>query len=84
MLKRFWFEFEHCNYPTVFNIGCGVTAYDYDDAVNILKERMFSGQVLPTITRVIPDVDVRELDQGHVIPNMGLVTQRGVWFPLSF
>lgn len=40
MLKRFWFEFEHFNYPTVFDIGCGVTAYDYDDAVNILKERM--------------------------------------------
>jgi hypothetical protein len=84
MLKRFWFEFEPFGHPTALNIGCGVTARDYDDAVNILREHVFTGQPFPKVLRVLPDVDVRGLDKDHVIPNMGVVTQRGVWFPLGF
>lgn len=30
---------------------------------------------------IIEDIDIRQLDQGHVIPNMGVVTFEGVWFP---
>lgn len=30
---------------------------------------------------VVPDVDVRTLDEGHVIPNMGPPAIRGVWYP---
>jgi hypothetical protein len=29
----------------------------------------------------VEDVDVRDLDAGHVLENMGDVTRRGVWFP---
>ena len=28
--------------------------------------------------------DVAELDQGHVIPNMGNMLKRGIWFPLGY
>jgi len=31
--------------------------------------------------KVVEDVDVRTLDQGHVVPNMGAVNFPGVWFP---
>jgi hypothetical protein len=36
---------------------------------------------MPSPLAVIEDVDVRELDQGHVVPNMGDPTVRGVWYP---
>lgn len=83
-MRRFWFEFEPFAYPTALNIGCGVTANDYDDAMSILRDRVFTAQVFPTVVRVLTDVNVQDLDKDHVIPNMGVVTQRGVWFPLGF
>jgi hypothetical protein len=30
------------------------------------------------------NLDIRTLDQGHVIPNMKDPTLRGVWFPLGY
>jgi hypothetical protein len=30
---------------------------------------------------VTEDVDIQTLDQGHVLPNMGVPSERGVWFP---
>ncbi len=30
---------------------------------------------------VVDNVDIRSLDQNHVIPNMGVVVNHGVWFP---
>ena len=85
-MKRFWFEFDTSTLkfvPYGTNIGCGVTAYDYEDALSILEERVFQAQ-LPGMTAVIPDVDVRNLDQNHVIPNMSSPNSRGVWFPQGY
>jgi hypothetical protein len=33
------------------------------------------------VEHVVEDVDVSQLDAGHVLPNMGDPTLRGVWFP---
>jgi hypothetical protein len=33
------------------------------------------------VLEVVEDVDVRDLDQGHVVPNIGPVNFRGVWYP---
>ena len=30
------------------------------------------------------DIDVRALDPNHVLPNIGNVTSRGIWFPLGY
>ena len=38
-------------------------------------------EILDDNIEVIEDIDIRLLDQGHVIPNMGVVTFEGVWFP---
>lgn len=81
-LHRFWFSFEDLPPFSILNVGCGVTAYTYDDALQILKDRVFA-QSLPA-SSVIADVDVSTLDENHVRPNMGVVTQRGVWFPLGY
>src|SRR5438105_2342288 len=65
-------------------LGCGVTAYDYDDAVRLLREHICKADPLPPIRRVIENVDVSALDRGHVLPNMGVPVWRGIWFPRGY
>jgi len=36
------------------------------------------------IASSVEDVDVRTLDQGHVIPNMLPPDRRGVWYPMGY
>lgn len=81
LLKRYWFAFQRFNKPTPLNFGCGVTARDYDDAIWLMQERIFKGNELPRIVECREDVDVSALDARHVLPNIGLVTVRGIWFP---
>jgi hypothetical protein len=83
-LRRYWFNFETFARPTPLNLGCGVTAYDYADATNLLREGMFSGKELPLIVGCVEDVDVSTLDPKHILPNLGLVDVRGIWFPQGY
>ena len=62
-------------------LGYGVTAVDRHDAERLLRAVVFNDQALPDPVEVVQDIDVRDLDQGHVLPNMGDPTVRGVWFP---
>ena len=81
-LTRYWFEFEPAEQPTWWSIfGCGVTAYDYEDAVTLMREHVFKDRELPPISRCVKNVDIRTLDSGHVRPGMGVVVFRGVWYP---
>jgi hypothetical protein len=82
-LHRYWFEFGGPRHalPLGAWLGCGVTAVDRADAERLLVDGPFRGKPLPPVERIIEDVDVGELDAGHVLPNIGDVTQRGVWFP---
>lgn len=82
-LRRYWFIFPKSAKPSPLNIGCGVTAYDYDDAIDLLRQRVFNGGE-PSVAEVIADVDVSTLDKRHVLPNMGSTVVRGVWFPLGY
>lgn len=86
-VTQYWFEFETTQIRDLspgLSIGCGITAYDYDDAISILRQRVFKGQAIPALKDRKENVDIRTLDQGHVIPNMKDPTLRGVWFPLGF
>jgi hypothetical protein len=58
-----------------------VTAVDRSDAELLVRTAVFGGLALPADVEVIDDVDVRALDQGHLVLNMGDPTVRGVWFP---
>ncbi len=83
-LTRFWieFDFEDMNPPDpLLTWGCGVTGAELSDCLDLIQERLLEGRALPPIRRVTEDVDVRQLDQRHVIPNMGPPIWRGVWFP---
>jgi hypothetical protein len=74
-LRRFWF-------PLSYGFGIGVTAATEAQARALAEEarkELFPPEA--TFLGVIPDVDVRTLDEGHVIPNMGPPAIRGVWYP---
>jgi hypothetical protein len=82
-LRRYWFTFEKFPAPTVLNLGCGVTAYDLEDAMNLMRDRIFKGTV-PTVIDSKEDIDVSKLDRKHILPNMGSTVERGVWFPMGY
>ena len=62
------------------SLGVGVTARSEEDAIDLLR------QVWPAdrIVSIHAISDIRELDQGHVVPNMGNWLRRGIWFPLGY
>ena len=83
LLTAYWFEFEG------WGIGsyAGVTAYSLDDAKYLLKKQFFEGLLkieTPQIKKVIENVQFKDLDQNHIVPNMGPITERGVWYPDLF
>ena len=84
MLKRFWFVRNTEDRFGVHNYG--VTANTKDEATDILMKYLtkFDREESKRIkkdTEVIENIDVRLLDQNHIIPNMGVVTFKGIWWP---
>lgn len=80
---RYWFEFKRTD-DTILHgvqIGCGVTAINYSDALQILITKLFKDTAIPEIINCIENVDIRNLDQAHVIPNMWAPGERGIWYP---
>lgn len=83
LLHRYWFTFSVRPYHSL-RMGCGVTAYDLDDALNVLERVVFAKEGELEIEKVIEDVDISTLDKGHVIPNMEVPLWRGGWFPKGY
>lgn len=66
----------------------GVTAFSKDHAITLITNEALKGSFIEPMakeindnTEVIEDIDIRILDQNHVIPNMGAVTFQGIWYP---
>ena len=79
-MQPYWITFERVPRPFMLNLGMGVTGRSEADA-----KRIASAVVADmTILGIAPVTDLATLDQGHVIPNMGDISQRGVWFPLGY
>lgn len=74
LLHRYWF-------PISFERGIGVTAYSVEDAMQLLESLLSQRIAEIDLQSVVEDVDIRALDQNHVIPNMGLPNVRGIWYP---
>ena len=86
-LTRYWIEFERTeNGEYLFEIpmGFGVTAYNSQDAVKILKEKVFIDCNVPPIKNITENVNVSKLDNNHILPNMAPPNWRGIWFPLGY
>lgn len=86
-LIRYWIQFEFgeapYHYASYMSLrgGCGVTAYDLADALVVLREKLFKTDPIPRIKTVCENIDVSTLDPGHILPNIGITVDRGVWFP---
>lgn len=64
-------------------LGLGVTAWSLEDALRIVTALGF-GRYLPENLEdltVREGITVAELDQRHVVPNMGPIVLRGMWYP---
>jgi hypothetical protein len=84
---RYWFEFDFESYvPVPFGtkMGCGVTAFSYEDALSIINDKIFNKNPIAPIKRIVENIDVSTLDAGHILPNIGLSNVRGIWFPLGY
>jgi hypothetical protein len=66
-------------------LGFGITARDWDDAMLLLAEAgrvCLAAPVDATMIKASKEItSIDELDQGHVVSNMGSMLCRGVWFP---
>ena len=65
--------------------GFGITARDWEDAISLLKEAARVSMGRPADEAMIDSWkevrNVSELEQDHVVPNMGMMLRRGVWYP---
>src|SRR6187551_1874204 len=81
LLTAYWIEFETVGMGSQF----GVTAFSLDVAKFLIKEQFFKGllseTVIPQIRKVTENIQFKDLDQNHVVPNMGPISERGVWYP---
>lgn len=87
MLTRYWFEFASQKLPEQGlslvcwpPAACGVTAYDYLDAVKLIFYLVSRDGGIPTIRQVSTDVDVSQLPE-FVRKYTGCPAWRGVWYP---
>ena len=74
LLHRYWFR-------TKQHLGFGVTAYSIEDAKSLVHDAARRIGWSCEVIEIVEDIDVRELDQNHVVSNMELPNFRGVWFP---
>ena len=62
--RRFWFKFAPFGYPTPLNLGCSVTAHDLDDALRLIKERVFRVRRCQKYWRLSRTLILRHLIKG--------------------
>lgn len=86
-LKRYWFEFEFpaprlSHYGYIPACGCcGITAFDYDDALKIMRLFILRDNEEPIFSRTVKNIDVSTIEDMNIIPNLGVPVWRGVWYP---
>jgi hypothetical protein len=81
-LSRFWATLGNPPAFSPLGLGCGLTAFGPDDARTLINDSILSKYPEVELVELAEDVDVSKLD-AHVLPNIGDVTARGIWFPLG-
>lgn len=87
LYTRYWFTFRPMAEGPLkdgFGYGCGVSAFDKDDAISLLKSRVFGSGVMPGIESCVENIDISTLDKDQVAHKMSKPDQRGIWFPLGY
>jgi hypothetical protein len=84
-VEVFWIQFVDATaLPPGMHLGCGITAYDQSDVMQIFADRVHISHPDLKIASVRRVLSIDELEQGHVRPNMGNFLIRGIWFPLGY
>lgn len=78
LLKTFWIEAPGSNVA-----GFGVTAFSCEDAFELLHACGHSFSPDDSQVRVTEGIRVEDLDQQHIMPNIGPLILRGVWYPCA-
>jgi len=78
LLTAYWFELDS------YFKQIGVTAYSIEDAKKLINDSAFTKQELPRIIKITENIQFKDLDQNHVVPNIGPIAERGVWYPNFF
>jgi hypothetical protein len=79
LLDTFWFTFpQDLHMP----FGIGVTAYSEADAYELMHERGVSDWFANAKEIVVQkNVRIQDLSQSNIVPNIGPMQLRGVWYP---
>jgi hypothetical protein len=79
LLTSFWIKTPYLTGP----LGFGVTAYSLDDAVSIIRGWGFKLPDDLKLLTIREGITVADLDQPHVVSNMGPIVIRGLWYPFA-
>jgi hypothetical protein len=75
LLTAYWFELDS-HFSQI-----GVTAYSLEDAKKLIQEKAFPKDEFPPIKNITENILFQDLDKNHVAPNIGPISERGVWYP---
>lgn len=59
----------------------GVTAFDQADALDLVRERWWPEQSMPTVEAILEDVDVSAMPLDSRL--LGVPIWRGIWYPVA-
>ena len=82
MMRPYWIKIRRPKEPTALGLGVGITARSELDARDIFEQVVGRGSYV--VVSVEPIDDMAALDQNHVVPNMGNIFIRGVWYPQGY
>jgi hypothetical protein len=83
-MKAYWVEFKKSGLrglPVGTWLGCGVTAYDKEDAIKLLKQLLFKNWNSVPVLSIKENISINDLDQHDVAPDIGNIQVRGIWYP---
>ncbi len=77
-LKTFWITFpKDSNLP----FGLGVTAISEADAFELAEKQGITWHKDASEIHIQKNVKISDLDQSNIVPNIGPLQFRGVWYP---
>jgi hypothetical protein len=78
-LTAFWIKSPVPNGP----LGFGVTAFSLEEALAIVRALGYSGYLGDNAAalQITAGITVGNLDERHVVTNMGPIAVRGMWYP---
>jgi len=77
-LDTFWFTFpDNIELP----MGIGVTASSEEDALFLIEREGIDWHKHASKVEIRKGISISDLDQGNVVPNIGPIQFRGVWYP---